>query len=98
MNSYYGNLTIFSYCVLIKSFSRSKVKASCIHVLIEVVVAALGFDSFCLVYADCGEFPLIFQELSECGLLISACLVCTWNTGFRMFPHCMQNHTVYGTF
>jgi len=32
--------------VLVKSSSYSKAKASCIHVLIEVVVAALGFDIF----------------------------------------------------
>jgi len=46
MNSCYGSLTIFSYSVLIRSFSFSKTKASNIHVLIEVVVAALGFDIF----------------------------------------------------
>jgi len=28
MNSYYGSLTIFSYCMLIRSFSYCKAKAS----------------------------------------------------------------------
>ena len=55
--------------MLVKSFSHGKAKGSYIHVLIEVLVAALGFDIFCLVYADYEEFPLIFQKLSESGLL-----------------------------